>query len=279
MIIPFCGMLGSSLLALQHGSVGLLTVVRGTLPLVSLLLERLVQQTRTGASKVTFHNVASLTCIAAGAILYVAKDLSATWSGIFWCGVNLFCSAGGRIFERALLVDASMDLSFAAMNLLNNSLGIMPALLCWFANGEYEFAEKFAEELAQRSPHMLGPLLLSGVVGLALGWWSIKVQKEVNATTFTVIQLGGRFATMIGAATVLGEQLSLVMWFGCMLTFIGAAWFSMGTQQGELCKSSHLRQMLLLLVFVGSIIMTSHMNWQQWGLRLTLLPTLNINHH
>merc|ERR1712185_236763 len=107
--------------------------------------------------------VASLMCILFGVVSFVTTDVQVNTIGLGWCSVNVVCTLASRVMERALLVDESMNLGFAAMNLMNNLLGLVPATALWLFSTE-------------ATPHISGSIsdlsaLSDELIALIIGRW------------------------------------------------------------------------------------------------------------
>lgn len=226
LVIPFSGMLLTSMVALHEGTVITLLVVRGALPLVTLFLERIALP--TNSSPITATEFASLIVILVGTLVYAAADLHGVGSpkALACIGINMVCTVAHRLLERSLLVDPSMRLSFSGASWVNNTVGIIPISCFMLLSGEHHsWAETFASpDLLNLQP--LTCIIFSGVVGLSLGYFSIVIQKHVTATSHLVLQIAVKIVTVVAVILLLHEHLTLLTGCGCLLTILGGAWYS-----------------------------------------------------
>lgn len=232
LVVPFSGMLLTSMIALHEGSVITLVVVRGALPLVTLFLERIALP--ENSKSIDAMQCGSLFLILCGTFVYACADLhnSGSWKALACICINMVCTVAHRILERQLLVDTSMRLSFGAASMVNNSVGIIPIACFMLLLGEHHrWAESFASrEFLQLKA--LACIIFSGVVGLCLGFYSIVIQKHVSATAHLVLQTAVKFLTVIAIIFLLHEQLSLIKGVGCFVTLLGGAWYGVASQSG-----------------------------------------------
>merc|ERR1712151_476246 len=125
--VLFMCMMGSSMLALKHVSVGSFVVVRNLGPLVTLAME------------VALHRPDNLTCnmrtagatvtIAVGVWMYEANDIRWSQSGFFFLLANLGFACAERMLQRHLLHVREVDVSRTGLMLLNNGIGAALTIL------------------------------------------------------------------------------------------------------------------------------------------------------
>jgi len=229
--IPITGMLASSLLALQAGTLNALIVVRGASPLLTFFCEKIFIP--SSAPKTTAELISSLTLIAIGMTAYVSGDSFNTMpKGLFWICVNILCTAVARILERKMLVDDSMTLSFEAMNMVNNTAGLLPVLGLMLFCKEYQIVTPLISPATPPLKLALcGSVVLSGALGLLLGWYGIALQRQLAATSMLVLQVASRLATVFVGVSLFAENLTVAMWAGALLSMLGCGWYSLAVRK------------------------------------------------
>lgn len=228
LVLPFSGMLITSIMALQEGRAITLLIVRNLLPLISLFLERLCLP--TSSNRVTVEAALSLLMVAGGTIFYAYAELNAGDSSFLvlaYLLVNMVSTIAHRLFERNLLTDSSMTLSFIAASLVNNVVGTIPVITALLVRGEHHlWAEHLLSETLWTNPTAVACIMVSGIAGLSLGYSSIAVQKQVTATSMLTLQTTMKMTTIYLAVAVLGEYLTCSTTLGAGLSIVGSVWYS-----------------------------------------------------
>jgi drug/metabolite transporter (DMT)-like permease len=233
------GALVTSLLALMHGSVILMLITRNLMPLLTLIFEgQLLPE--DSCRPVTCEAVSALLTLAFGTTLYAftALNTSASWTVLGLIFLNMVIMLLYRLAERYLLLGMPKSLSFGALNLLQNAAGLLPAILLFFVWGEHR---TMSDNLLRcsRDPMTLAIISFSGCAGLALGYYSIVLQKAVTATSFLTIQCSMKVMTILLAVVVLGEHPGILGTVGCLISLGGGAWYGfLGSRPNPSSSSS-----------------------------------------
>jgi len=222
----FSGGLITSILALQSGSVSFFMIVRNLMPLFTLLIERPllpVESTRP----ITQEIVLALTTLAAGTAFYAGSDLHVHSLG--WIVLNMIIMITYRLAERRMLWDMPRSLSFGALNLLQNTFGMIPVVALFFAWGEHRALKEHPDlfTLARwHDPMAAVCILFSGCAGLSLGYYSTMLQKEITATTMVTLQCSMKVIIIFLAMLVLGERFRSWSALGCFVSLVGGGWYA-----------------------------------------------------
>ena len=181
-------MLGTSMIALQFSSVGTMTVARNIAPLVSLPIEAAFQE----KIETTMWTWASLLYILVGVLIYLSVDVGVGTStvGMGFVLLNMIAAVVERLMQRKLIVLEPVDLSKTAMLLLNNAFAIIPvAIAVPFAptslHGKPEYNEYNAWSRLLFVDYFL--LVLSCIIGVAIGWTALNAQSYLTATSMLVV--------------------------------------------------------------------------------------------
>eukprot|EP00746_Dinoflagellata_sp_MGD_P001817 gnl/MRDRNA2_/MRDRNA2_103454_c0_seq1.p1 gnl/MRDRNA2_/MRDRNA2_103454_c0~~gnl/MRDRNA2_/MRDRNA2_103454_c0_seq1.p1 ORF type:complete len:882 (-),score=141.58 gnl/MRDRNA2_/MRDRNA2_103454_c0_seq1:86-2731(-) len=228
LVMPFAGMLITSIMALHAGRALTLLIVRNLLPIISLFLERLFLP--ASSNPVTVEAALSLLMIACGTIFYAYKELAAgesSWLVLAYLMVNMVCTICHRLFERHLLTDSSMTLTFVGASQVNNIVGMVPVVLALVANGEHHHWGKYLfSATLWKDMTSVATIVVSGIAGLSLGYSSIAVQKQVSATTMLTLQTTLKMLMISLAVLILHENLNRSTAAGCVLSIAGGVWYS-----------------------------------------------------
>ena len=181
-------MLGTSMIALQFSSVGTMTVARNVAPLVSLPIEAAFQE----KIETTMWTWFSLLYILVGVLIYLSVDVGVGTStvGLGFVLLNMIAAVVERLMQRRLIVLEPVDLSKTAMLLLNNAFAIIPvAIAVPFAptslHGKPEYTEYDAWSRLLFVDYFL--LVLSCIIGVAIGWTALNAQSYLTATSMLVV--------------------------------------------------------------------------------------------
>jgi len=232
--LPFTGLLVTSMLAVENGTVTTLLIVRNALPLVALFVERLVLP--QNCTPITLQACLSLGTIASGTLVYTFFDLRQTkgWFAVLCICANMVITVGYRVLERRTLIDSAMTLSLPAMVLINNTVGLVPISLAVFCRHEYlqwgQLPLIFEAHL-WKEPVSAACILLSGCTGLSLSFFSITVQRQVSATHMLTLQSSFKILIILLAMLLLNDRLSLMTGFGCAVSLIGSMWYAYASQK------------------------------------------------
>jgi len=214
----FTVMLASSMLALDHASMGAIVVVRNVAPIVTMLIEGFFGE----KSPISCLALTSLIYVVCGVCLYVSADITFTAVGMGYMLLNMVASVLERIIQRKLIAITPIDVSKTGMMLLNNavSLLLMAPVVCWF--GEHTKWHRF------RSLDTTAMALLVGscVNAVAISWAGINAQGYVTATTFMVLTNLNKFVVIGFGMAVLNEARTWQAYVGCLVALSGGLWYA-----------------------------------------------------
>jgi len=187
LLIPglFSAMLISSFYTYVYISLSLLTVVRNMSPLVSLTVESVVMPPEK-RPQVSVMVVVSILVMAVGAVIYAGGLKEFSVIGILFGVANMVLAVTERMTSRRLLVEECNGLPLEICTLLNNFLGLIPTLALAFITQETAKVSQHAA--AWTDPKVLMLMVLSGAIGVGIGYFGFAVQKIVSATSFLVLQ-------------------------------------------------------------------------------------------
>jgi len=218
--IPFLFtlMLASSMMALDHASMGAIIVVRNIAPLVTMVIERLFGEHIDISPTV----VSSLVVVVAGVALYTSHDVHFSPIGMGWMGLNMISAVLERLLQRKMIAVQPIDVSKGGMMLLNNAFSLLPmgALLIFF--GEHH---KWAR-IRQASASDGALLFASCVNAIGISYAGINAQGYVSATTFMVLSNLNKFVVVAFGMLVLMEASSWQAVVGVNLALLGGVWYA-----------------------------------------------------
>merc|ERR1719198_1026818 len=139
--------------------------------------------------------VASILIMLIGAVTYGGglKDFSMV--GVLLAVLNLVLAVTERNTSRRLLIEECQGIPLEVCTLVNNALGLFPSLVLAFATAETTKVSEHAA--AWTDPKVWVLLLLSGAIGLGIGYFGFAVQKLISATSFLVLQNVSKVAVVL----------------------------------------------------------------------------------
>lgn len=219
----FTLMLATSMMALDHASMGAIVVVRNIAPLVTMPVEALLQE----PLHVTCGAVLALVVVTGGVCLYVSHDVAFSPRGLAYMLANMLFSVLERLLQRRMIAVEPIDVSKTGMMLLNNAIALAPmaALACAFG----EPAEW--HRLRHLGAASWGLLLASCVNAVGISYAGINAQAYVTATTFMVLTNLNKFVVLGFGMLVLRESRSWQAILGCCLALLGGVWYARARAQ------------------------------------------------
>jgi len=227
--LPYAAMLATSILVLEQGSVATLVIARSALPIVCLGTEWMLAP--NGVVLVTVQTCLALYLIATGTLLYAVHDLKDSQSlvTILTIAAHVAFSVVYRVQQRRLLTDGAMQLSFGAINFVNNVVGLVPVLpLCILYDEHQQWMSvgpRFLGAIAA-DPGTLGCIALSACAGVSLGYYSLVIQKQMLATSMFVLQSALKIIAVVFAILLSQGQFNRLACLGCLLSLAGSMWYS-----------------------------------------------------
>ncbi len=218
--IPFLFtlMLASSMLALDHASMGAIIVVRNVAPIVTMVIERLFQERIELSASV----VGSLVYVILGVVLYTSHDVQFSVVGMAFMALNMTSAVLERVLQRKMIAVSPIDVSKGGMMLLNNAISLLPMGAFLVYLGEHR---KWAR-LRELSPADLALLGASCVNAVGISYSGINAQAYVSATTFMVLSNVNKFVVVGFGIVVLHEASSWEAIAGCFVALSGGLWYA-----------------------------------------------------
>lgn len=222
-IVPvvYAAMLNSSLFGFQYVSLTMLTVFRNLAPLVTMMVEGIIMPPEH-RPVVTLSIVSGLVVMIIGALLFTWGDASFSWTGLGIVLLNTIVAIFDRVLQRRLLVKECQDLPLSACMVVNNTLGVLPSVLLIFLTGESAGYAKSAVNWAD--PGVLTLILMSGFMGLGIGFFGLMCQKAMTATSFQVLQNMSKVVVVSVGIGLFGDKVdSPQRMIGIFLSLAGSA--------------------------------------------------------
>merc|ERR1712166_759963 len=174
----------------------------------------------------------SLLYILVGVVIYLSVDVGVGTStvGMGFVLLNMIAAVVERLMQRKLLVLEPVDLSKTAMLLLNNAFAIIPvAIAVPFAptsiNGEQEYNEYNAWSRLLFVDYFL--LVLSCIIGVAIGWTALNAQSYLTATSMLVITNMNKVVVVVISIMFMGEAKSWLAILGLTIAISGGVWYGL----------------------------------------------------
>ena len=178
-------------------------VIRNLGPIVTLGIESTVHPDSQLACDLP--TVLSLFSIVLGVIVYEGVDVLTSVPsspGIALLLLNLACTCGERMVQRHLLAVQTVDVSKPGLMLINNSVGmILVACATPLRPGEVTRTLHALSKWPSPGLHVL----LSALVGSAISYFGLKLQKLVTATSFMVLGAGCKMLLILIGIVAFGD--------------------------------------------------------------------------
>lgn len=215
----FAAMLVSSMIAMEHNTLGTIVVFRNIAPLFTLFIERLFRIPMRNSPE----TVASLLSIVFGVVLYHFHAVSFTGIGLAAICLNMAFAVLERLMQRHLMAQSPVDISKPGMMLLNNACGLLP---CGVLLMTYREHERWRAVFGDLTTGGVALVLISCVNGLAISYAGLRVQQLVTATSFMVLTNVNKFAVVLFGVLVLHDALSLLSALGVLMAMGGGFWYA-----------------------------------------------------
>ena len=217
LILPplFATMLVTSMLSLQHASLGSIMAIRNTAPLICLPCEHCL----VAPQQLDAKTVAALLLVLGGCVGYVWHDLHTTPVGVALTITNTLVGVVDRLVQRHLL--STTEVSKCSVLFVNNLVGggLVAALVA--AHGEDVGAAAQKE-----GAHV--PWALSVGVGLLLGYAGVLAQAHVSATTHLLVTNLNRILVLLIGSAFLSESVRWMQWVAAGASVAGTVAYSLG---------------------------------------------------
>jgi len=229
MIVPglFASMLISSFYTYSLMNLSFFTIVRNLAPMVCLPVEYMTMPAGE-KPQVTLPIVTSLVIMLVGAAVFGYDTVSFSLLGILAAVLNMLFGVADRVVQRRLLVSECKGIPVESCTFLNNSVGLLPAVLAAFMTGEVASIPSNTQVLASwQDPQMLALMVLSCAIGLGISYFGLACQKAVSATSVMVIQNIVKVGVVMVGVGFFGDNLTSPMAItGILLSLGGSLYYS-----------------------------------------------------
>lgn len=205
-IVPifFAGVMISSLYMYEYISLSMLTIMRNLAPLVVLPIETIFMSAENRPTTSTM-SVACMLTMLAGAIMY-GGALEVSTVGVLFAVLNMVIAVVDRLIQRRLLTEQCKSLPSTVCGIMNNGLALIPTLLLAGFSHEFEHAASSAMAEHWTDPLVLTLLIVSGFVGMGVGYFGTECQRELTATSFFVMGNATKAGVVLLGITVFGDS-------------------------------------------------------------------------
>ena len=212
----FVLMLCSSMLALQHVSIGTFVVVRNLGPVITLGIEIALHAPEDLVCDAS--TVVSLLSIVLGVVVYQMQRLEWPGLGVGYLLFNLVVACVERLLERYFLAVHVVDVSKPGLVLINNGVGFgLVAVIGAFVPGEYSRTWDAISQANVRAALVFA----SAAVGFGISYAGLWLQSLVTATSFMVLGSFCKAGLVIFGAVALGDASSATALLGAGLSLLG----------------------------------------------------------
>jgi len=224
LIVPvfFAGMLCSSAYTYMYISLSMLTIVRNLSPLISMPIERLVMP----ADKIPrfdWTSMLAMVVMLIGALVYGGGVKDIEFVGVLLACLNMAIAVTDRVIQRRLLTTECKDLSSGVCTLVTNFWGIIPTMCLAGATGELQH---MATGSTWKDADTRLLLLISGMVGLLIGYLGFECQRMISATSFFVLQNASKVAVVSAGIIFFNDPLKPETMLGVSLSLVGSFMYS-----------------------------------------------------
>ena len=214
----FALMLLTSMLALDHVTVGTFMVVRNLGPVVTLVIETAVH--KPDSLELNWKTGSACGTIALGVLIYEIREISFSFIGFLLLLANLALGVTERIVQRHLLAVSRVDVSQPALMVLNNGLGAIYVLMIVVIMSPHEFHALY--HAIKFKHHMASAVLASCVLGCGISYAGLWLQKLVTATTFMVVGSFTKAIVILYGILLLDDSQDSLSILGAFLSIAGS---------------------------------------------------------
>jgi len=229
MIVPgiFAAMLISSFYTYAFMNLSFFTIVRNLGPIVCLPIEYMAMPAGE-KPQVTIPIVASMVIMVMGAVVYGYDSVSFSVIGVLFAVMNMIFAVSDRLVQRRLMVSECKGIAVESCTFLNNSVGLLPAVLAAFMTGEVAKIPGNAAAVASwTDPKIIALTALSCAIGLGISYFGLACQKAVSATSVMVIQNIVKVGVVMVGVGFFGDSLkSPLAVAGISLSLGGSLYYS-----------------------------------------------------
>lgn len=177
---------------LQHANVDTFIVLRSLVPLLTNLTESLFLGTPLPSRQV----LSTLVLIIIGAVGYVVVDDDFSLTAYGWGAAYVGAMVTDTVLVKKVVTD--VELKPWGLVLYNNLIASMIYPFFILASGEYaELGNAYDSLINSDAYDVLSPVLISCVFGVAISYFGMNARKKLNATSFSVLGVVCKFATVV----------------------------------------------------------------------------------
>eukprot|EP01061_Rhynchopus_euleeides_P007845 TRINITY_DN1689_c0_g2_i4.p1 TRINITY_DN1689_c0_g2~~TRINITY_DN1689_c0_g2_i4.p1 ORF type:complete len:350 (+),score=127.72 TRINITY_DN1689_c0_g2_i4:332-1381(+) len=192
-VVMFYISVAANLKLLEHANVDTYIVVRACVPLVTCFLEvRLM-----GSPVPSWKTMGSMLLIVTSSICYIYTDEGFAWAAYLYALLYLAAMAIDTILIKKVVEDVT--LSRWGLVFYNNFIALAFFPIGSLVTGDIGVSGKGFDNrsftlLTER--HVLIPVIVSCVVGVAISFFGLNTRKALTATSFTVLGVVNKFLTL-----------------------------------------------------------------------------------
>jgi len=183
--VAYAIMLNSSMLGYQYLSLSQVTVFRNLAPVMTICVEGVIMPPEH-APKITFPVLVSMAMMVCGAFLFAFTERAFSWTGLSIAFVNMLFAIADRVLQRRLLVKECKDLPLSACMVINNFFGVLPSIILSVTTHELQHFHDHAA--TWQDPGIITLVIMSGFMGLFIGFVGLMCQQVMTATSFQILQ-------------------------------------------------------------------------------------------
>lgn len=214
--------IASNLKLLQVSNVDTFIVTRSLTPIITNQFEQLY----LGSAPPSKKALKALILIVIGAVMYgyVERDNIVT-AAFFWAVVYICAMTTDSVIIKKVVTD--VKLTRWGMVFYNNFLAFCMFPIGSFVTGEYKSLFKNEGEegpgalASLQDPKVLMPVAISCLMGLSISYFALNCRKVLSATSFTVLAVTNKFATVV-INTVIWTHHASTLGIMCLLLCISA---------------------------------------------------------
>lgn len=208
MVVPFlfAGMLCSATYTYRFISLSLLTLVRNLMPFIVLPTEYLCMPPEK-QPHVSLQLFGTLVIMLVGTVIYAEGLHGLSWVGVGFAVLNMVLAMCDRLTQRYLLTGPCKEIPSSVCTVLNNGIGMIPSTALAAATMQLSHLSESAYSDPWKNPMTLILLVFSGLVGVGICYVSLELQREISASSFTVLQNVAKVAVVIVGIVIFGDPI------------------------------------------------------------------------
>lgn len=224
LLVPtlFAGMLCTGFYTNEYFSLSLLMIIRNLSPLIVLPVEMAVMP----AGKrpiVTGRVLVSIVIMIAGTLVYCGGTEALSVIGLMFALLNMFLGVSNRVVQRRLLTTECKDLPSDVVMFVTNTMALLPTLALMCAANEWDAIRR--HQTSWWNPQVLALLVLSGLVGVGIGYLGFECQRLISATSFVVLQNSTKIVVVLVGILCFEDMVTAVTTTGLIMSLGGSCMY------------------------------------------------------